>query len=108
MAENRKDPSPDRLAGNASEDSRPAPAAGEDMIRLHDAAGRQVLVSREDWRTGTLEPMLRAQWDKPDGLFGACVMSLNNGFAGEPILLEAARRLHTIDNIPERGLTILG
>jgi len=78
------------------------------MIHLHDAAGNQVLVSREDWRTGTLEPMLRAQWDNPDGLYRACVMSLNDGFAGEPILLEAAQRLHAIDNIPERGLTILG
>lgn len=44
----------------------------------------------------------------PDKLYGTCVMSLNDGFAGEPIVLEAARRLHAIDNIPERGLTILG
>ena len=106
MSENLKEPSNDELASNTSEDAQPAQPAA--MIHLHDAAGNQVLVSREDWRTGTLEPMLRAQWDNPDGLYRACVMSLNDGFAGEPILLEAAQRLHAIDNIPERGLTILG
>lgn len=108
MAENLKESCPDQFANNASEDSRPSQPVGEDMIRLHDTAGRQVLVSREDWRTGTLELMLRAQWDNPDKLYGTCVMSLNDGFAGEPIVLEAARRLHAIDNIPERSLTILG
>jgi tetratricopeptide (TPR) repeat protein len=103
MSEDLKDSSRDKLASSPSEDTQPAA-----MIHLHDAAGNLVLVSREDWRAGTLEPMLRAQWDNPDGLYRACVMSLNDGFAGEPILLEAAQRLHAIDNIPERGLTILG
>lgn len=106
MSENPKDSSREKLASNASEDPQPEKPAA--MIRLHDAAGNQVLVSREDWRTGNLEPMLRAQWDNPDGLYRACAMSLNDGFAAEPILLEAAQRLHAIDNIPERGLTILG
>jgi len=92
----------------APEDSQPAQLSGREMIHLHTAAGQQVLVSREDWRTGTLEPMLRAEWNNPDKLYGTCVMSLNDGFAGEPILLEAAQRLHAIDTIPERGLTIFG
>jgi hypothetical protein len=108
MTEDSKDPSRSEPVEEASATTNPSRPAGDEMVRLHTAEGLQVLVSREDWRTGTLEPMLRAQWDNPDGLYRNCVMSLNDGFAREPILLEAAQRLHAIDTIPERGMTILG
>lgn len=83
-------------------------SANQDFIRLYDSMGHLVLVSKEDYWTGTMEPMLRAQWNNSDALYQGCVMALQNGFASKPILLEAAKRLHEIDTIPERGMTILG
>lgn len=80
----------------------------EDFIRLYDATGKLVLVSREDYWTGTAEPALRAQWNNPDELYRVCVTSLRDGFASKAGLLEAVQRLHDIDTIPERGMTILG
>jgi tetratricopeptide (TPR) repeat protein len=93
---------------SATDSNAPSQPVNEDFIRLHDRAGNLVLVSRENYWTGTAEPMLRAHWDKPNELYRACVQSLQDGFASKPELLEAAQRLHDIDTIPERGMTILG
>lgn len=58
------------------------------------------MAEREDYWTGTEEPALRAQSNNPDKLYREYVMSLEDGFASKPALLEAARRLHEIDTIP--------
>lgn len=76
------------------------------MLQAYDAYGRPILVSREDWRTNVLPGTLRAQWDDPDVLYDLIIRCVEDGFVAD--VMDAARQLHRIDPIRERGATVLG
>ena len=78
-----------------------APAAGHDAVPACDAAGRDMLVPRHEWRDRVLHPQLKRDWNTPDALYGTLLTGLADGFARE--LLTAAARLVEIDARPERS-----
>ncbi|WP_371766572.1 tetratricopeptide repeat protein [Massilia sp.] len=78
----------------------PAPAI-DDVITACDEDGRQVVMSREEWRDKVLHPQLKQHWDTPDALYGTILTALSDGFA--PELMTAAARLVEIDGLPERS-----
>ncbi|MVW59522.1 hypothetical protein GPY61_06235 [Massilia sp. NEAU-DD11] len=78
----------------------PAPAI-DDVITACDEHGRQVVMSREEWRDKVLHPQLKQHWDTADALYGTILTALSDGFA--PELLTAAARLVEIDGLPERS-----
>jgi tetratricopeptide (TPR) repeat protein len=83
-----------------------APEPGEEMIVAYDANGRQMHITRSDWRDKVFLPGLEQKWDDAAGLYDALLGGLNDGFAAD--LIPAAARLVEIDDDPERSHTIQG
>lgn len=83
----------------------PLPADG-DLIKVYDAYGREVKITRSEWRDKVFLPNLQKKWNQADDLYGLIVSGLNDGLA--PHLQPAAERLLQIDEIPERSHAILG
>jgi len=90
----------------------PAPIAPSDpskdpnMIRVFDGYGRELFISRQDWRDKVLLGNLEKEWNNPDGLYGMIVNALNDGFRSD--VIKAAEQLHKIDPIRERATCIWG
>ncbi len=84
-------------AAPVSTDSSAAPAP----IRAHDAYGRELQISKEEWRTKILPDQLARLRDQPDALAACILQSLQDGFAAD--LLEAAAHLAATDSEAERG-----
>lgn len=78
----------------------------EEMIVAYDANGRQMHITRSDWRDKVFLPGLEQKWDDAAGLYDALLGGLNDGFAAD--LIPAAARLVEIDDDPERSHTIQG
>ncbi|MDR1423106.1 MAG: hypothetical protein LBI92_00635 [Azoarcus sp.] len=87
------------------ESTGPQPAT-EDLITVYDAYGRELKITRHEWRENMLRPNLQKKWDTPDELYTMIVSALSDGFAAD--LLPAAARLVDIDPMPERSHTIHG
>ncbi len=83
-----------------------APEPGEEMIVAYDANGRQMHITRSDWRDKVFLPGLEQKWDDAAGLYDALLGGLNDGFAAD--LIPAAARLVEVDDDPERSHTIQG
>lgn len=83
-----------------------APEPGEEIIVAYDANGRQMHITRSDWRDKVFLPGLEQKWDDAAGLYDALLGGLNDGFAAD--LIPAAARLVEIDDDPERSHTIQG
>ncbi len=77
------------------------PAKDPNMIRVHDAYGRELFITKAQWRDNVLLGNLEKSRDHPDDLAGIIVQSLNDGFAAD--VLTYAARLAGIDPTPERG-----
>lgn len=85
--------------------SAPVPAtAQENLITAYDVHGREILITREQWRDNMLTPQLQAQWDDPDALYGLIINALNDDFIAE--VEPASARLLAIDPMIERGHVI--
>ena len=73
----------DRLFGRKrAPDPGPA-AAGDATIRLHDAYGREIGMTREQWRDHLLRPQVEASWNDADALAGLIVGALHDGLAAD-------------------------
>jgi tetratricopeptide (TPR) repeat protein len=66
-----------------------------DLIRVYDKYGREMYITREQWRTSVLPGALASNWNNPDQLYGIIVQSLNDGFRSD--VLKAAEQLFKID-----------
>ena len=90
----------------------PPPAAQKDLrndpdyLLVYDKFGRETFIRKEDWRTGTLPGMLKAQWDNPDELVNVITGGMHDGFFAD--VLEAAKHLSETDTNPRRGAVIYG
>ncbi len=80
------------------------PARGEDMIRVFDRYGRELFITRQEWRDNVLLGNLQAAWDRPDDLYGIILNALNDGFHAD--VVQAAEQLHKIDDDRERSTCI--
>lgn len=76
------------------------------MITAYDAYGREVKITRDDWRNNVFLPNLEQKRNDPDELYRLIISGLNDGFADD--LLSAAERLLEIDADPERSHVVLG
>ena len=95
------------LAAFRTRQPAPAPApVMDDVITAYDEHGRQVVMSRDEWRDRVLHPQLKEQWNTPDALYGTILTALSDGFA--PELTTAAARLVEIDGLPERSHVTYG
>lgn len=93
-----KDTAPAARPGQEAAAEAPVPPA---MITAYDVHGRELQVSREDWRERMLLPQLQANWSEPDALYGLIANALADGFLAE--VEPASRQLLAIDPGIERG-----
>jgi tetratricopeptide (TPR) repeat protein len=75
-------------------------------IQVFDQYGRELFVTKEQWRTGSLPGALKKNWENPSQLYGLVVMALRYRFF--PDVVEAAEHLYHTDAIQSRGTTIYG
>ncbi|PXV58984.1 Tetratricopeptide repeat-containing protein [Dyella jiangningensis] len=96
----------DRLSGkNADQATATASAPDEqELITVYDAYGREMRITRADWRDRLFLPQLQSSWDQPDALYSLIVNGINDGMVEE--VKPASARLLTIDPIPERSGTV--
>ncbi len=84
----------------------PTPAPAQDLVTAYDAYGRELRISRADWRDQVLLPQLQRNWNDADELYRLLISGLNDGLAAD--LQPAAARLVEIDTNPERSHTVEG
>lgn len=95
----------------AAASSKPTQEAGpevinRELITVYDAYGREMKITRGDWRDKVFLPDLQKKRNNAAELYNLIVSGLNDGFAAD--LMPAAARLVEIDDIPERSYTIQG
>ncbi len=88
-----------RDVGTSSAGNRPG-----ELITVYDVHGRQIQITRGDWRDNVLLPQLKERWNEPDAIYQLIVDGLNDGFHEE--LERASGRLVDIDPIVERSHVI--
>src|SRR3982751_427074 len=95
----------------SSQLSAPATGAPSDaskdpnMIRVHDAYGREMFITKQAWRDSVLLGHIKKVWDDPDALYSTIVQSLQDGFGAD--MVKPAERLAEIDRDAERGAVVL-
>ncbi|MFD0739843.1 tetratricopeptide repeat protein [Lysobacter koreensis] len=90
----------------AHEPAAPSVARAEqsELITAYDVHGREIQITRADWRDKMLLPQLQAKWNQPDELYGLIVNALNDDFVAE--IGPASARLIATDPIVERSHVI--
>jgi hypothetical protein len=71
------------------------PSKDPNMIRVFDAYGRELFITKEQWRVNVLPGSIKSQWNNPDQLYSIIFASLNDGFRSD--ILDAAKQLYNID-----------
>ena len=71
------------------------------LITVYDKLGREIKLTREQWRDSVLIGHLEKNWDDADALYSAILTAVQDGF--ESAVLDAAKRLYEIDPNKERG-----
>lgn len=74
------------------------------MIRAYDADGREIRVTREQWRDNVLPGAIQQDWHDADRLAGLIIQSLNDGFIDE--MARPAERLVELDGNAERAVVL--
>jgi tetratricopeptide (TPR) repeat protein len=82
------------------------PRTDPNLIRVFDEFGRELFITKEQWRKSVLPGTLKSNWNNPDQLYGIIVGSLNDGFHAD--IIDAAEHLYRIDLTPARGACIYG
>ena len=82
------------------------PATDPNMIKVFDAYGREMFITKEVWRTKVLPGTLKSNWNNAEQLAGVVIGSMNDGFFAD--VLAAAEQLYRIDPIPARGTCAYG
>lgn len=86
--------------------AKPDPRADSNVIRVFDQFGRELFITKEQWRKNVLPGTLKSNWNNADQLYGIIVGSLNDGFHAD--IIDAAERLYHIDGTSARGACIYG
>lgn len=77
-----------------------------ELVTVYDAYGREIKITRGEWREKVFLPNLQQKWSNATELSGLIISGLNDGFAAD--LMPAAARLVEIDSDPERSHTVQG
>ena len=91
-------PTPQRSAEELREDPN--------LIRVFDKFGRELFITKDDWRKNVLPGSIKNHWDNADELYGDILGALNDGFRAD--ILDAAKHLYEIDHNQERGACVWG
>lgn len=98
----------ERLSGKKAEDAGPmessAPPPDQELITVYDSYGRELRITRADWREKMFLPNVRLNWNDPDKLYSLILNGINDGMVAE--VKDASARLLSIDPMPERSGTI--
>ncbi|MDB6093160.1 MAG: hypothetical protein JWM32_722 [Verrucomicrobia bacterium] len=81
------------------------PAKDPNMIRVHDAYGRELFITKQAWRDSVLLGHIKKVWDDPEALYSTIVQSLRDGFGAD--MVKPAEHLAEIDRDAERGAVVL-
>lgn len=100
------EPAEERRAPLAKVPPPKDPAQDPNMIRVFDKYGRELFISKDEWRKNVLPGSIQSQWNNPDQLYGVILGALNDGFRAD--VLDAARQLHKIDTDAVRGACVWG
>ncbi len=97
-------PAPDRAT--LSPGPSLAPSTGPDLIKVFDSYGREMEMTRQQWRESVLPGMLKGEWDKPDQLYNVIVGALSDGFRSD--VVKAAEHLFAVDRSNPRTVCLWG
>jgi tetratricopeptide (TPR) repeat protein len=81
------------------------PAQDPDKIRVYDGYGRELFITRQQWRDSILPGALQEAWNDPAQLALLVTGSLHDGFFED--MVKPARRLVQIDPEPARAVVLL-
>lgn len=84
----------------------PDPAHDPNLIRVYDSYGRELFITRQQWRDNVLIGNIQRVWDKPDELYSVVLSALNDGFRSD--IVKAAEHLYKIDCSRTRGTCVWG
>src|SRR5437868_6628408 len=73
----------------------------DDLIKVYDAYGREMYITRDIWRTQVLLNQLQVDSNDPDKLYSLIVSALQDGFQQD--VLDASAQLLRIDHDRERS-----
>jgi tetratricopeptide (TPR) repeat protein len=82
------------------------PSQNPDKIKVYDKYGRELYITRQEWKDKVLMGNLEKVKNNPDELYNALVSALQDGFFED--VIKYAEILHKIDTIKSRGTIILG
>lgn len=88
----------------ATEAAEEGAANNRNLIRVHDAYGRELFLSRQQWRELVLPAHLAKVRDEPAALAAAILQALRYGFAAD--VVEVAGHLARTDANAERGAVV--
>jgi len=99
--------SPQKASSDEQPPSAPAdPANDPNLIRVYDDYGREIFITRNEWREKVLVGNIQKAWENPDALYDIILDALNQNFRAD--ILPAAEQLYKIDPTPARGACIWG
>lgn len=93
-------------SGESASADKSSPETDPNLIRVFDEFGRELFITKEQWRTNVLPGSLQSNWNNPDQLYGIIIGSLNDGFFAD--VLDAAKYLYEIDPVTVRGACAYG
>lgn len=76
------------------------------LIRCFDEFGRELFVTREQWRTRVLPGALKSNQENPEQLAGIVISALQDGFCAD--VLDSAKHLHALDPASALATCIYG
>jgi tetratricopeptide (TPR) repeat protein len=82
------------------------PEPDPQLIQMYDEYGREVSITKKDWREKVLPNNLKKVRNDPERLYSMLVSAIGDGLASE--IVPYAEHLQRTDPIPSRGTTILG
>lgn len=82
------------------------PSKDPNMIKVFDGYGRELYITKQEWKDKILIGNLEKVRNNPDELYSMLVSAINDGFSKD--VVKYAEILHRIDRIPSRGATVLG
>ena len=95
--------------GTSSAGGQPAqndPANDPNMIKVFDGYGREMFITKQEWKDSVLLGNLEKERNNPDHLYDSLVVALQDGFTAD--VIPYAEHLMRTDPNPSRGATILG
>lgn len=91
---------------SAHPEATPSQPVDNELITVYDSYGREMKITRNEWRDQVFLPNLQEKWCSADELYSLIISGLNDGFVAD--LIPAAAQLVEIDSNPERSHVIQG